>query len=310
MLLITTTALIALAIATLFAATVTRVRHRTALRSTLAMATAASLTQAGIGEESLDSLAGRVLGSASGSAARFARALTPSGYRATIAKQLALAGRPDPEQLDRHLACRLACLGLIPVAIAFALVLPIPGRVATVLASFLSLVAVLGPDAHLKRVVAKRQSEIRKQLPDLLDLLTISVEAGLGFEQALSRTVVEITGPLRDEFARMLHETRLGMDRQEALERVAERTDVPELRSFLMALNQTEMLGISVVRILRSQSTEIRTLLRLRTQEAAQKAPVKMMFPLVLCILPALFVVVVGPAALQIYDHVLKSHAL
>ena len=142
---------------------------------------------------------------------------------------------------------------------------------------------------------------MERDLPDVIDLLVISVEAGLGFEGALGRVVQNVPGELSDEFSRMLQETRVGVSRNQALKSLAERTDVDDLNTFIMALTQADAFGVSISRMLRVQADEMRVRRRLRAQERAFAAPVKMTFPLVLCI----FTVLLGPAAIQIADSIL-----
>jgi tight adherence protein C len=225
----------------------------------------------------------------------------PTGYADSIRKKLAIAGRQDRESVDRFLAIRVLTIAAIPVfgVLAFG-VLPLKGRMPTVVFLALTACAVLGPDVILNRKMEERQNEIRKRLPDILDLLTISVEAGLGFDQALDRTIANVPGPMSDEFSRMLGETRAGSHRADALKALDERTDVPEVRSFVLALLQADTFGVSIGRVLRSQADEMRIRRRQAAQERAQKAPVKMLVPMVFCIFPALFVVVIGPAIINI----------
>ena len=229
------------------------------------------------------------------------RRLTPVGYVDGIRRKLTLAGQFSTDTLDRFLAIRVVSLALIPVWVIISfVVIPLGGGSKLAVFALLTLGSILGPDAVLNRRVAERQHEIQVRLPDILDLLTISVEAGLGFEQALDRTVAAVPGPLSDEFARMLGEVRAGASRADAMRAMDERIDVPEVRSFVLAILQADTFGVSIGRVLRAQADEMRIKRRQLAQEQALKAPVKMLFPMVFCIFPALFVVVIGPAVINI----------
>jgi tight adherence protein C len=235
------------------------------------------------------------------------RRLTPAGYADNARRKLMLAGRASPEDVDRFLALRVITIALIPVWFVLAFfVLPLTGNLRLMVFGLLSLFSVLGPDAILNRRVAERQHQIRVKLPDILDLLVISVEAGLGFEQALDRTVASVPGPLSAEFTRVLNEVRAGQSRAEALRALDERTDVAEVRSFVLAILQADTFGVSIGRVLRTLADEMRVKRRQLAQEQAQKAPVKMLIPMVFCIFPALFVVVIGPAVINIYEQFVK----
>jgi tight adherence protein C len=300
----------ALAVGLLLIGAFTRLTDRSAVNATLGVAASQVRHRSGdhsAGERVGRSFFARVVIPNVQTAGRRLTLLTPPGYAASVRKRLVLAGRQNPDALDRFLSGRVLSVVLVPVLLLVAMSMPIAHKKAFLLFLVMALLLVLGPEVVLNRQVEARQGQIQKQLPNLLDLLTIAVEAGLGFEQALSRTVAAVPGPLSEEFGRMLSETRLGSTRRAALEGINERCDVPELRSFLVAIIQAETLGISIAQILKAQAVEIRTAARQRAQEKAQKAPVKMLFPLVFCIFPSIFVVILGPAAIQIYDQLIKT---
>jgi tight adherence protein C len=225
---------------------------------------------------------------------------TPQGYRETVARKLVLAGNLNLS-VDQVLVLKL--LGLMSGLVWLPLVLVLfhlSGLFAFLAVVFLWAASFMFPDIYINRGIERRQHEIAVQLPDVLDLLVISVEAGLGFEQALERTTTAVPGALSDEFRRMLRETRIGATRADALKAMDERSDVPELRTFILAMLQADTFGISISRLLRSQADEMRIRRRQRAQQQAQKLPVKMLFPMVFCIFPSIFVVIIGPAIISI----------
>jgi tight adherence protein C len=232
------------------------------------------------------------------------RRFTPVGYVDTVRKKFVFAGELGADAVDRFLAIRVVTIAAAVVLFLAGLfgVLPLTGKTLWAVVGLGVLALVLGPDASLNRRVDARQLLIRRKLPDVLDLLTISVEAGLGFEQALDRTVAAVPGPLTDEFSRMLGEVRAGSSRSQAMRALQERSNVQELRSFVLAILQADTFGVSIGRVLRAQADEMRIKRRQLAQEMAQKAPVKMLIPMVFCIFPALFVVVLGPAMINISE--------
>jgi tight adherence protein C len=256
-------------------------------------------------QEMLKSFGNRVLAPFATSLMGTLRKRTPVGYIENTKHKLVLAGNPPGYEVDRLLIFKV--LGAASVIVWAPLVLMglgFKGTTALLAIGFFWVASFLLPDLSLGRRIEARQKEIARRLPDILDLLVISVEAGLGFEQAIDRTSAAVPGPLSEEFRRMLQETRVGASRADALRALDQRTEVPELRSFILAMLQADSFGVSIARILRAQADEMRVRRRLAAQELAQKAPIKMLFPLVLCIFPAMFVVVLGPAFISISKNI------
>ena len=162
------------------------------------------------------------------------------------------------------------------------------------------MVGYIAPEFWLGRKVRARSTQMVLQLPDALDLLTISVEAGLGFDAALAKVVEKMEGPLVDEFRQALAEVRMGRPRREALRDVANRADAQPISNFVGAIVQAEQLGVPIAKVLQIQSNQLRIERRQRAEEAAAKAPVKMLFPMVGCIFPTIFIVILGPAVVTV----------
>ena len=161
-------------------------------------------------------------------------------------------------------------------------------------------VGFMGPEFWLGRKIRARGMAMVLQLPDALDLLTISVEAGLGFDAALAKVVEKMDGPLVQEFRQALAEIRMGRTRREALRDVAKRADSQPINNFIGAIVQPEQLGVPIAKVLQIQSNQLRIERRQRAEEAAAKAPVKMLFPMVGCIFPTIFIVILGPAIVTV----------
>jgi tight adherence protein C len=255
-------------------------------------------------QELLDPLKDRALAPIIKGLTTISGRFSPAGYTDSVRHKLVSAGQGDQASLDRFMAIRVITVVAAPVMTFLAYVYsPMSGTGQLALAGLVGFALLAGPDAILNRKVEERLYELRRKLPDVMDLLVISVEAGLGFEQALDKTTEAVPGALTEEFARMLGEIRAGSSRSEALRALDARTNVPEIRSFVLAILQADTFGVSIGRVLRSQAEEMRIKRRQLAQERAQKAPVKMLIPMVFCIFPALFVVILGPAGLTIADN-------
>ncbi|MEU4604434.1 type II secretion system F family protein [Kribbella sp. NPDC023972] len=224
--------------------------------------------------------------------------LSPTGIATKLQRRLDLAGNPSGWTPDRVLAAKglglliLGGLGGLYGMRGFGL-LVVATTVGAAAGFFL-------PDVLLYNVGTKRQQKIQKALPDALDLLTVCVEAGLGFDAAIAQVARNTHGPLAAEFSRALQEMQIGTSRPQALRAMTDRTTVPELRSFVSALVQAGELGISIADVLREQAREMRLRRKTRSEEKAQKVPVKILFPLVFCLFPSMFVVIIGPGMITI----------
>jgi tight adherence protein C len=250
--------------------------------------------QAPFFERTIRPLAGRL----SGTVARF----TSASFSSRTEKNLALAGNPGDLRVPDWLGIK--AIVAIVFAILFFLLAAfvmgygiIGGVVGTVVGAGIGYIA---PEFWLRRRIKARQKAILLQIPDALDLLTISVRAGLGFDAALGKVVEKMQGPLVDEFRRALAEVRVGKARRDALRDIVPRTEVPALTNFIGAVIQAEQLGVAISKVLQVQSEQLRIERRQRAEEMAAKAPIKMLFPLVGCIFPSLFIVILGPAIILI----------
>jgi len=232
------------------------------------------------------------------------RRATPDDRIARIRRRLDLAGNPVGWDADRILGLK-ALGGLIGAVVGLfgALVLgagPLWLLVATVVVGLLGWAV---PSLWLYQTAHDRSERMRRDLPDAMDLLTISVEAGMAFDAAVAQVARKTAGPVAQEFTRMLQEMQIGTGRMQALRALADRSDVPELQSFVGAMVQADAFGIPVASVLRVQSKETRTKRSQRAEEAAQRVPIKILLPLIFCILPCLFIIILGPAVITILQN-------
>lgn len=228
------------------------------------------------------------------------RRMVRAGTAERIQHRLDIAGNPPAWDVSRIIGLKvLGLLVLGSLAMVWSLGTGSVLKMLVIPAAVGSFGYVL-PNILLYNAGTKRETLMQRGLPDALDLLTISVEAGLGFDAAVMRVARNTTGPLAQEFARLLQEMQIGIGRMAAMRAMAERTSLDDLKSFCIAMVQADQLGIPIGRVLRIQSQEMRVKRRQRAEEKAQQVPVKMMVPLVLFILPCLFIVVIGPAVIRI----------
>ncbi len=251
------------------------------------------------------SMANRTVLPAIRTLAGWAQKLTPAAWVKKLEHRITLAGESAAWPIERLLAFKLTLsLGGIGggLVVMGARLEPLPLLVA---AGF-GILGYFLPDLYFHRKAAERQKLIKVALPDTIDQITISVEAGLGFDSALDRVGRSGTGPLADELIRTLQEIHVGVARDQALRNLVVRTDVGELRHFVFAIIQAENYGIPIADALRVQSSELREKRRQAAEERALKIPVKLVFPLLFCIFPTLFVVLAGPAAIRIVRMLLE----
>jgi tight adherence protein C len=231
--------------------------------------------------------------------AGLARRMTGAGYPDKLQRRLDIAGNPAKWPVSRVLA--LKGVGVVAGVLVGGLYgIKIGGMATLLVPGGLAAAGFFLPDVWIRNLGEHRQIELRNGLPDVIDMMTVCVEAGLGFDGAVARMAANLNTPAAAEFSRVLQEMQIGKSRVEALRDAADRTDVSEFRTFITSVVQSSELGISIGDVLRAQATQMRIKRRQRAEEAAQKLPVKILAPLVVCILPAMFVVILGPAILSI----------
>jgi tight adherence protein C len=234
-----------------------------------------------------------------GSLARLAEELTPAGTVARLNRLAGTAGRPAAWPVPRLVAAKLV-LALIAAVLGLLVVSGRPGALTIIMAATVTGVSYFLPEMLLYSRGQERQQAIALELADTLDQMTIAVEAGLGFESAMARAGANGKGPLAEELVRTLQDIAVGQPRKEAYLALADRTGVQDLRRFIRAVVQADQYGVSIADVLRTQAQEMRLKRRQRAEEKAMQIPVKVIFPLILCILPTLFIVLLGPAVMDI----------
>jgi tight adherence protein C len=246
------------------------------------------------------SFADRVLLPLQDRATGLGRRLSGSDTADRIRRKLDLAGNPSGWTVDRVLGGKVvgAVAGLF-FGLVFSLMLSAPTtRLVVVLA--VAVAGFFAPNLYLYQKGYERAEKLQRGLPDAIDLLTISVESGLGFDAAVQQVARNTEGPIAEEFSRLLREMQIGMGRADALRAMGERTNVADVKTFVGAMVQADTFGIPISQVLRVQSSEMRVKRRQRAEEKAQQVPVKITIPLIFCILPTLFIAVMGPAVISI----------
>ncbi len=229
--------------------------------------------------------------------------LTPFDLNARIVELLVLSGNPPAWDAERVVALKIigGVGGVVGGSMLMSL-LPVPFLVKVVFVVVLGLLGYTIPSVHLRAMANARQKKIQRQLPDVMDLLTISVEAGLGLDAAMAQVVRNVPGPLAEELSRLSQEINIGVSRSDSFRHLGERTTVQELRGFVLSMVQADLFGVSIANVLRAQSRELRQKRRQRAEEIAQKIPVKLLFPMIFLVLPATFIIILGPGVIKIFQ--------
>jgi tight adherence protein C len=249
----------------------------------------------------------RVTQPVQGSLANAARTLSGVNWANNTSRRLAMAGNPPGWDTERILAAKMLAALVLASVVGGLLFVSGRGLQAVLWGAAFGVFGFFLPDLLVINKAQHRSDLIRRALPDSMDLLTISVESGLAFDAAMAQVSRNTDGPLAEEFGRVLKEIQIGSGRSDALRALSERTDVEELQAFLNSMVQAEKLGIPIADVLRVQASEIRLKRTQRIEEQAMKLPVKIVFPLLLGIMPALFVVILGPAVINIYETIIKG---
>ncbi|HYG72381.1 MAG TPA: type II secretion system F family protein [Actinomycetota bacterium] len=227
--------------------------------------------------------------------------MTPLDLHGRIGRKLVLAGNPPGLDAERIVAFKvLGAIGGTIGGIMLTAVMSLGSPLSIILIAGLGFAGYVLPSLQVGIAATARQREIQRTLPDVMDLLTISVEAGLGFDAALSQVTKNVPGPLAEELSRLLQEVQIGVGRADAFRHLGERTSVPELQSFVLSMIQADLFGVSIANVLRAQSRELRQKRRQRAEEIAQKIPVKLLFPMIFLVMPAMFIVLIGPGVIKI----------
>jgi tight adherence protein C len=227
--------------------------------------------------------------------------LLPREHLQAVGRRIVLAGLGGRWSAEEHVAAQVlgGAVGTL-VGIFGGVLLDWSTFRIVLLAAGVGALGAAVPSLAVKQARDKRVERIERELPDVLDLLAVSVEAGVGLEGAIRSVAEKFDGPLGDELAHVLSEMELGTSRKEALQHLRDRTDVPDLDGFILSLLQASALGMPLTRVLRTEADELRRRRRQRVREAAAKLPVKLVFPLIVFIMPAMFVVIIGPAVVRI----------
>jgi tight adherence protein C len=228
-----------------------------------------------------------------------AERLSPNGTADRLVRLLDMAGNPGSWTAERVMGAKG---GALLAGAVLGLVFGGIDPKGLLIAAAAAAAGFFLPDLLLYNVALKRQDELRRGLADSLDMLTVCVEAGQGFDAALLQVARSTTGPISGEFARIISEIQIGKSRSDAFSSMARRTNVTEAKTFVSALVQADRLGLPIANVLREQSVQMRLIRRQNAEEKAQKVPVKILFPMLLCIFPALFIVIIGPGAIRIAE--------